>query len=194
MPQAYWRVVALVTVFGLVNFPDALLLLRLQQIGFGVTAVIGAYVTFNAVYAVAGLAAGALADRWGPAPVFGVGLVFFAVAYTGLGLTYDRTVAWGLVAGYGLFAGCTDGVAKAWVSRLLDGAQQTAGQGFLQGLGGLTVLVAGLWAGATWSVAGGNGRLPLLVSGAAAAGLVAVLAVVAVTASRRRADRRDRRA
>ena len=176
MPRVYWRVVALVTAFGLVNFPDALLLLRLQEIGFAVPAVIGAYVTFNAVYALASLPAGALADRWGPAPVFATGLAFFAVAYVGLGLTRDRTVAWALVAGYGLFAGCTDGVAKAWVSRLLDAPTQSAGQGFLQGLGGLAVLGAGLWAGAAWQLDGGDGRVPLLVSGGAAAALVVVLA------------------
>src|SRR5690242_9901072 len=42
--SAYWRVVGVLGLFSLVNFPDALLLLRLHEIGFGVTGVILAYV------------------------------------------------------------------------------------------------------------------------------------------------------
>ena len=180
LPRAYWRVVALVTVFGLVNFPDALLLLRLNRIGFPVTAVIGAYVTFNAVYALASLPAGALADRFGPAPVFTLGVAFFAVGYLGLALTRDRTVAWAVVAAYGLFSACTDGVAKAWVSRLLPDGHQGAGQGYLQGLSGLTILVAGVWAGFAWPAGGGDGRVPLLISGAVATVIVVGTAAAAV--------------
>jgi MFS family permease len=41
LPGRYWRVVIVLTAFSLVNFPDALLLLRLAEIGFSVPAVIG---------------------------------------------------------------------------------------------------------------------------------------------------------
>ena len=71
------------------NFPDALLLLRLNEIGFSVVEVILAYVGYNAVYALSSYPAGLVADRIGKPAVFGIGLVFFAVGYTGLGLT-DR--------------------------------------------------------------------------------------------------------
>ena len=52
LPRRYWRVTAVVVGFGVVNFPDALLLLRLNEIGFGVVGVILAYVGYNLVYAV----------------------------------------------------------------------------------------------------------------------------------------------
>jgi MFS family permease len=169
LPRQYWRVVRLVTLFGLVNFPDALVLLRLSQIGLSVTAVILGYVAYNAVYALASLPAGALADRLGPAPVFGAGLAFFAVGYLGLALTTDHRTAWLLLAAYGLFTACTDGVGKAWVSRLLEPGDQSAGQGFLQGLSGLTVLVAGLWAGLAWGLGAGHGVVPLALAGTVAA-------------------------
>ena len=58
LPGRYWRVVAVLVTFGLVNFPDALLLLRLNEIGFSVAGVMMAYVAYNAVYAVASYPAG----------------------------------------------------------------------------------------------------------------------------------------
>jgi MFS family permease len=162
LPQRYWRVAILVIAFGLVNFPDALLLLRLNEIGFSVVEVILAYVTYNAVYAVASYPAGALADRIGKPAVFGIGLAFFAVGYTGLGLTSDAVMAWLLIGVYGLFTGCTDGVGKAWVSSLVRSDLQGSAQGVFQGLSGFAVLAAGLWAGFLW---GSDGQLPLLISG-----------------------------
>ncbi len=162
LPKRFWRVSAVVVGFGLVNFPDALLLLRLNEIGFGVAEVILAYVTYNLVYALASFPAGALADRLPHSVVFGVGLLFFAVAYVGLGLTTDPVLAWMLIGVYGIFTACTDGVGKAWVSSLVGSGRQTTAQGVFQGGSGLAILVAGVWAGLLW---GADGRLPLLISG-----------------------------
>jgi MFS family permease len=161
----------------LVNFPDALLLLRLNEIGFSVVEVILAYVTYNAVYAVASYPAGVVADRVGKPAVFGIGLVFFAVGYTGLGLTTDTLTAWLLIGVYGLFTGCTDGVGKAWVSSLVRSDLQGSAQGVFQGLSGFSVLVAGLWAGFLW---GRDGELPLLISGVAGGVFAVVMLVIAV--------------
>ena len=162
LPRRYWRVTTALVLFGLVNFPDALLLLRLNEIGFSVVEVILAYVTYNAVYAVASYPAGLLADRIPRPAVFGIGLVFFAIGYTGLGLTTDTATAWLLIGAYGLFTGCTDGVGKAWISSLVGAELQASAQGVFQGASGFAVLAAGLWAGFLWGV---DGRLPLLISG-----------------------------
>ncbi len=162
LPRRYWRVTGVVVGFGLVNFPDALLLLRLNEIGFGVIEVILAYVTYNLVYALASFPAGLLADRVPRSAVFGIGLVFFAVGYIGLGLTTDPVLAWALIGVYGLFAACTDGVGKAWASSLVDADRQATAQGVFQGGSGLAILMAGVWAGLFW---GADGRLPLLISG-----------------------------
>jgi MFS family permease len=172
LPSRFWRVTAVVVGFGLVNFPDALLLLRLNEIGFGVVEVILAYVTYNLVYALASFPAGMLADRLPRSAVFGIGLVFFAVGYIGLGMTSDPVLAWLLIGVYGLFTACTDGVGKAWVSALAGADQQATAQGAFQGGSGLAILVAGVWAGLLW---GDDGRLPLLVSGIVGACFAAAL-------------------
>lgn len=162
LPRRFWKVTAVVVGFGLVNFPDALLLLRLSEIGFGVVGVILAYVTYNLVYALGSFPAGVLADRLPHSAVFGFGLVFFAIGYIGLGLTDNPVLAWLLIGVYGLFTACTDGVGKAWVSSLAGGRHQATAQGVFQGGSGLAILVAGLWAGLLW---GADGRVPLLISG-----------------------------
>jgi len=172
LPRRFWRVTAVVVGFGLVNFPDALLLLRLNEIGFGVVAVILAYVTYNLVYALASFPAGVLSDKLPRYAVFGFGLVFFAIGYLGLGLTTDHAAAWVLIGVYGLFTACTDGVGKAWASSLAGADRQATAQGVFQGGSGLAILIAGVWAGLLW---GADGRLPLLISGTVGACFAAAL-------------------
>ncbi|MGY2876769.1 MFS family permease [Marmoricola sp. URHA0025 HA25] len=168
--SSFWRVVGVLGLFSLVNFPDALLLLRLHEIGFGVVGVILAYVGYNAVYTALSYPAGVVADRLTPRTVFATGLLVFATAYTGLGLTENHLAAWLLIGGYGAYTGLTDGVGKAWVSELLPAKSQGTGQGVFQGVLGAGVLVAGLWAGLSWQAgAQGDGHVPLIVSGVVAA-------------------------
>ncbi len=162
LPGRYWRVVVLLAAFALINFPDALILLRLNEIRFSVAEVILAYVGYNLVYALGSYPAGSLADRIPKRTVFGIGMVFFAVGYIGLGLATDKVAAWLILGLYGLFAACTDGVGKAWVSGLVPAELQSSAQGIFQGTTGFGVLSAGLWAGLLW---GANGQLPLMISG-----------------------------
>jgi MFS family permease len=179
LPGGYWRITALLVAFGVVNFPDALLLLRLNEIGFSVPEVILAYVTYNAVYALVSYPAGVLADRFPQPVVLGIGMVFFAIGYGGLGLTDDKATAWLLIGAYGVFTGCTDGVSKAWISTLVGVDLQSSAQGVFQGATGFAILAAGLWAGFAW---GADGTLPLLVSGAVGAVFAVVLLGLGVRA------------
>jgi MFS family permease len=181
LPRRYWQVVAFLVMFSIANFPDALLLLRLKQIGFSVVGVILAYVGYNVVYALASFPAGVLADRLGRSVVYGIGLAFFAFGYLGLGITTNTAAAWGLIVVYGLFTACYDGVGKAWISTLVGAELQSSAQGVFQGLSGFAVLAAGLWAGFLW---GADGRLPLLISGSVGAAFAATL--LGTAAGRRR--------
>ena len=162
----FWRVVGVLGLFSLVNFPDALLLLRLHEIGFGVAEVILAYVGYNLVYTLLSFPAGVVADRLSPRTVVAIGLLVFATAYFGLGLTENHLAAWLLMGGYGAYTGLTDGVGKAWISRLLPAGSQGTGQGVFQGVLGAGVLVAGVWAGLAWN---GDGHVPLMLAGVVAA-------------------------
>jgi MFS family permease len=168
------RLVVVLGLFSLVNFPDALLLLRAHDLGLSTSAVIAAYLVYNAVYAGFSYPAGALSDRLPRHLVYGVGLLFFALGYLGLGLAGNGWLVFVLLPLYGGFAACTDGVGKAWVSSLAPADQQGSAQGLFQAVTGGAILVAGLWAGFAW---GDAGRVPLLVSGVV--GLVTAVALLA---------------
>lgn len=175
LPARLRVLIGALTAFSLVNFPDALLLLRAAELGLGTAGVIAAYVVYNVVYAGLSYPAGALSDRLPRHLVFAAGLAFFAVGYLGLALAPSAGWVFVVLPVYGGFAACTDGVGKAWVASLAPAGRQGAAQGAFQGLTGAAVLVAGLWAGFAW---GGDGRLPLLLSGSVGVVLAVALTVV----------------
>ena len=188
LPRPFWVVTIVLTVIAIVNFSDALLLLRVMDLGFSTTQVVLAYVLFNTVYALGSYPAGALTDRWPRPIVYAVGLAAFAIGYLGLGLVHGGPAVFVLIAIYGFFPAFTDGVGKAWISSLVPAEHRGRAQGVFQMLMSGSVLLAGLWAGLLWTSGAGKGTLPLLVSGG-----VAALAAIAMVAGRRLLDGRDGR-
>ena len=170
LPSAAGRLIWVLVAFSLLNFPDALILLHLSQMGWSVTAVVGAYLIFNLAAAALSFPFGALSDRVAPHRIFALGVFCFAAVYLGLGLSQNPAFDAGLLVLYGAFAAANDSVGKSWVSKLVGGHHQLAVQARLQGLSGYAVLFAGLWAGLFWGV---SGAVPLLLSG----GLALVVAV-----------------
>lgn len=177
LPRRYWRLVVVLTIFGLVNFSDAFLILRANELGLGFAGVILAYAAYNASYAGLSYPAGIVSDRLSRRVVYATGLVIFAIAYIGLGLATSAWWVWILLPVYGGYTALTDGVSKAWVTDLVPAEMIGSGQGVFQCATGVAALVAGIWAGLAW---GGDGRWPLLVAGA----VTAVLAIVMLVAGR----------
>jgi len=170
LPRHYWRVVTFLTLFGLANFSDALIILRVKELGLSFVSVILLYALYNLSYAALSFPAGVVSDRLPRRIVFAVGLGIFAIAYLGLGLARNGAWAWLLLPLYGGYTALTDGVGKAWVADLLPSNALGTGLGLYQGISGGAALFAGIWAGLAWH---GTGRVPLVISGA----VVAVLAL-----------------
>jgi len=173
-PRRFRRVLVFLTLFGIVNFSDALLILRAKALGLGFVAVVLAYVLYNLTYAGLSYPAGHVSDRVPRYLVFATGLAIFAIAYLGLGIVTTSAWVWPLLAIYGGFTALTDGVGKAWIADLLPRDREGSGLGLYQGVVGAASLLAGIWAGLAWN---GTGRLPLVISGTVAAVLAIVLAV-----------------
>ena len=172
MPRRFWSLLALLTVFNLINFPDALLLLRAHSLGLDNASVILAYIALNATAASLSYPAGRLSDRFPPRTIYAVGLGFFAIGFIGLGVAHSVFAVFIVLCIYGGFQACTDGVGKAWISRLAPASRQGSAQGLYQSLSGGAVLAAGIWAGLMW---GADGQLPTLIAGCTALGIAAVL-------------------
>lgn len=178
LPAPYRRVVVVLALIALVNLPDALVLLRVSQLGFSAAGVTAVYVLYNLVYAMVSYPAGALTARWPRSRVYALGLVCFAIGVGGLGLVDGGAAVVVLMLVYGGFNGCTDGVGKAWISSLVPGRIRGHAQGVFQAVSGVAVLMAGLWAGVLWDAGPGHGVVPLVVCGSVA-GLSAVAVAVA---------------
>jgi len=168
--------IATLVAIQLTNIPDALLLLRLHQIGFTTKEVVLSYMLFSFVTMLAAYPAGLIADKLNPKLVYAIGLFAFAVGYISLGLTENHTVAVFAIIIYGLFPALTDGVGKAWIASLSPDNHRGKIQGVYQSSMNFAILAAGIWGGALWS--SGPIQWSLVVAGAGAAiGAIVLLAI-----------------
>ena len=158
--------IATLVAIQLTNIPDALLLLRLHQIGFTTKEVVLSYMLFSFVTMLGAYPAGIIADKLNPKFVYAIGLLAFAVGYISLGLTQNHTVAVIAIIIYGLFPALTDGVGKAWIASLSPDNHRGKIQGVYQASMNFAILAAGIWAGALWS--SGSIQWPLVVAGCGA--------------------------
>jgi MFS family permease len=165
------RTIAILVLIQLTNIPDALLLLRLHDIGVSTRGVVIGYMVYMFVAMLAAYPAGHFTDKFHPATIYSIGLIFFALAYIALGLTDNHAYAYVALAMYGLFPALTDGVGKAWIGRLSDSESRGYSQGVFQSSMNFAVLAAGIWGGALWS--SGTHQLSLILAGIGA--LVGVL-------------------
>lgn len=177
LPRRYWRVIGAIGVFGLVNFPDTLLLLRAKDLGLDFAGVVFVYVLYNVSYAVLSYPAGIVSDRLGRRVVFGVGLGVFSVTYLGFGLTTTTAWLWFLLPLYGAYTALTDGVSRAWITDLVPADERGTALGIQAAVSGVGLLFAGVWAGLAWH---GTGHIPFLISGL----VVAVVAILVLIAGR----------
>ena len=157
------RTIALLVAIQLTNIPDALLLLRLHDIGFSTRGVVVGYALYMFVATLAAYPAGKIADRLHPKSVYLIGLSFFAISYITLGLTENHTIALIALALYGFFPALTDGVGKAWIGRLSPAESRGYSQGVFQASMSFAILAAGIWGGVLWS--SGTTEIALVIAG-----------------------------
>ena len=156
------RIFTLVAI-QLTNIPDALLLLRLHQIGFSAKGVVASYMLFSAVSTLLSYPAGVIADKLNPRIVYAVGLIAFGFGYLTLGFTSNHSLAIVAIVIYGIFPALTDGVGKAWIASVSPSAHRGKVQGVYQSSMNFAVLGAGIWGGAMWST--GSIQWSLVIAG-----------------------------
>lgn len=167
LPKSLKKAISILVLIQLTNIPDALLLLRLHDIGFSTNGVVLSYMLYSAVTVIAAYPAGYVADKLSPRIVYAIGLLAFAAAYAILGLTQNHSLAILALAIYGLFPALTDGVGKAWIAGLSDDHHRGRAQGVYQASMNFAVLGAGIWGGVLWST--GVTQWPLVAAAIGAA-------------------------
>jgi MFS family permease len=170
-PASYRKVTGGLLAFALINSADVFLLLRARESGLGDTTIIGLYIGYNLVYAILSYPVGMLADRWGKQRTLVIGLLMFAVVYAGFGWA-DGIISFGaLLALYGLYAACTESVAKAWITNLVAKDQTATAIGTFTAFQSIAALVASTGAGLIWYA---GGATLLFGSTGMAAGVLAI--------------------
>ena len=148
--HAYRRLLWGLLAFALINSSDLFLLLLMKQRALSDTMLIGLYIFYNLVYALAAYPAGSLADRLGLKRVFTLGLVIFAIVYSGMAVATELWHFAGLLLLYGLYAAATEGVAKAWISNIAKAGDTATAIGTYDGLRSVATLLASTLAGLIW--------------------------------------------
>ena len=174
--RVFWAPLLALAALTFFRLPEALLLLRLQDLGVGVAGIPLVWAALHVVRSAGSYPGGWISDRLGPrGTVAAGGLLFAAVALAfGTRLTPAGAVAVFLMLGP--VAGLTESAERALVARLAP-VRTGRGFGIYHALAGLAALPGGLAFGALYQRAGG----PAALWGSTAGMLVAVCAWLLVT-------------
>lgn len=153
-PASYKKLLIGLLVFTCINSSDVFLLLKVKEAGLDDTSVIGVYIFYNLIYAVAAYPIGKLSDRIGFKNTFIIGLILFALVYTGMAVANQFYHFFILFFLYGLYAAATESVAKAWISNITDKKDTATAIGTYTGFQSICAMIASGLAGWIWFVFG----------------------------------------
>lgn len=137
-------------IFALGNSSDAFLILRAKNLGLTISLTILAYVLYNFTYAAFSLPAGIASDKAGPKKVLFYGFLLFSLVYLGFALVNHSFWLWLLFPVYGIYMAMTDGVGKAYISKLISPEKLGTAFGIYQTAIGLSAFFASFVAGLLW--------------------------------------------
>lgn len=139
-------------IFSLGNSSDSFLILRSQDLGLSIAAIIFIYVLYNFVYTFLSTPAGIVADKLGAKKVFLVGLIIYAAVYLGFAFNTNSLSIWFLFMVYGAYIALTDGVSKALVGSFISKEEGGTAFGVLQTVTSIFTLLASVVGGFLWSL------------------------------------------
>lgn len=160
-PLDYRKLVFGLLAFTMFNSSDVFLLLKAKASGLNDTWIIGLYIFYNLIYALAAFPLGVLADKIGLKKMFSMGLLLFAIVYLGMATTCNAyaLAAWFLL--YGLYAAATEGVSKAWISNISAKADTATAIGTYSAFQSICTMLASSLAGLIWWQFGAAATLAL---------------------------------
>jgi MFS family permease len=176
--RVFWTPVVALTGLTFFRLPEALLLLRLQDVGVAVALVPLVWAGLHVVRSASSYPGGWLSDRLGPRATVAAGGLLFAGVVAALGAALRPGPAVAVFLAFGLVAGLTESAERAMVARLAP-VRTGKGFGLYHALTGAAALPAGLLFGWLYQARGGPAALA-----ASAAGMVAAVAAWLVASPR----------
>jgi MFS family permease len=149
-PGTYRSLVAGLLVFALINSSDVFLLLKAKSSGLTDTQVIGVYIFYNLIYALASFPLGIIADRVGLKKMFISGIAIFAMVYLGMGLFSGLVPVLIMFLLYGIYSAATEGISKAWISNISSGSDTATAIGTYTAFQSICTMIASSVAGFLW--------------------------------------------
>lgn len=172
LPGHFWWFAAAYGVWSLGNVTYAFLLLRCQQLGVAEAWVPAVFLLHNIVYTLAGLPAGALADRFGARRATVLTMAVHVATCLGLAATPVAWPAVALTAVYGAVLAGEGSAMRALAAELLPEHLRASGMAAYRALGGLANLPGSWVVGWLWDAYGGG---PAWIAAAAMAAIGAVM-------------------
>lgn len=156
--RVFWAPVLALATLVLLRLPEALLLLRLQDLGVAVPLIPLVWAGLHVVRSLVSYPGGWLTDHLGSRGTVAAGGLAFAAGAAVLGLPLSVPLAVTAFLGLGLVAGLTESAERSLVARL---APRRTGRGFgaYHAVTGLAALPAAAGFGALYQAAGGGAAL-----------------------------------
>jgi MFS family permease len=151
LTPAYKTFLVVSAIFALGNSSDVFLILRAQTLGMSTTFTILAYVVFNLVYSLLAYSAGSLSDKIGPKRILILSFFLFAITYLMFGINQSTTWIWFLFALYGVYMALSEGISKAYITKIASPEVIATSFGAYQTIIGICTFFSSLIAGLLWS-------------------------------------------
>jgi len=179
LPKRYFFFLAIVFVFTLGNFSDALLLVKTTETGVNRVYIPFIYMIFNMVSVLLAIPIGKLSDKIGREKLIIPGFLIFALTFFMFGKFNSISIFIGLFAMYGLYSALVDGSQKAMISDIVSKELRGTGYGIYHAVLGITLLPASLIAGLLYDKVSSNA--PFYFGAAMALMATALMVVFALT-------------
>ncbi len=149
-PKEYKKLVVGLLAFTLFNSSDFFILLKIKEIGFTDSAVVGVYIFYNLVYAAVAYPIGGLSDKMGFRPTLVLGFILYALVYVGLAYSTSLWVIYLCLFLYGVYAAATESIAKAWITNISEKKDTATAIGTYTGWQSVFTMLASSLAGCVW--------------------------------------------
>lgn len=154
LPLRFWLTVLLGAFFTLARFSEAFLVIRAQNVGLALGYVPLVLIVMNVVYAAAAYPAGAASDRLSRKMLLIIGLALLIVADLTLAAATSPSYVLMGAAFWGLHMGFTQGLFNKLVAETAPVEFRGTAFGIFNLVGGGSLLLASVIAGALWSAYG----------------------------------------